>query len=1254
MLLQMNCANRLEKPVCWPQIVAAHGAVPPLAFFREALTFLAVLIIVALSAALAIPHVVDWTARRGWVESILSQALGARVEVAGAIDVKLLPSPILDLGQVSVRGLSPGDPQMFAQRLRLEMAPAPLLRGAVRFVEARLDQPRVTLSLSEDGGLALPRPPANAPEELAFERIEVHGGQIEITRPGRERLLLGDVTMNAEAASLQGPFKGAGSLRTGGQALAFRFGTGASEEGRLRLKASVDGAALAPHIEFDGGLGTQAMGLNTRLQLEGAAVLSGRIDAGGVTLPWRAAGLAQIEPGRASLNALELRLGGEERTATLAGAAHYDEASGFASLTLNAPRLDLDRLIAQGGAQGGAQEGPDSEQPIALAGRALADALASRFRAGDWPFELEFATPALQIGGETLGDVRLRFDSRSGDALTGSALEVKAQLPGRSHLALDGKIEAGLAAQFSGALSASARDLPRLADWVGRVDPDLAERLRAMPFRAIDIEGKVELSHAAIAARELVVKADRSTFTGAAAFTRAFGAERARLFADFTSSALDIEGLPDLTGPARAAAGVDLNLVFDARAVRVARIGEGIVDSGRISAKVLRQGDLLQLERLSIQNVGGANLQASGQADSSGARIELALDAQRLGELAALLRRIAPGRVADLISERATVLSPARVKFEAQAAPDSGGFALRSLKIEGSARGTRIVGAVRPDGARIDGELEFTSADASMLLRQFGFDAAPVPGLPRARVIVRGQGGPAEGYGLNISGDVAGSGIAFEGRVNTQGKHLSSVGKARVRAADSGPLLRTLGLAAPDMTGAAPMDLSASTDLRDGRLEFSALSGNVLGSGVSGALRLARPAGGGRLALNGSLLVDKLSLSSLTGFALGASSSPKAGALWSEQMFAPAPTHPFSSRIDLRIGAFDVRGAGGQEASMRLSIEPGQVNLEDMSLRMGQASLAGGVSLRRDKGVGSLSGRLDFDAPTGGRAGLEGWIAGSVEIAGAGASESALIASLAGGGETRLYDARVLRTDSGALDRVIEAAEKDALVVDEANVVAALGRELERGFLIVPQARFETLIASGVARLQPGAIEGGSGAAASARAWGMLDLRDLRLDAGVEISSRTPPPNWSGASPRIRVTWSGPLEKPVRGIEAGALVNTLSTRAIVRESARIAAMEADMRERAAFNRRWKTQEWLRVRVVEIEAFKREEARRIEEAKRLEEARLRREQEIQNAQSAKAASDALKALIQRSLEEPVTGLSGTGLPGTGLPMNISPN
>lgn len=88
-----------------------------------------------------------------------------------------------------------------------------------------------------------------------------------------------------------------------------------------------------------------------------------------------------------------------------------------------------------------------------------------------------------------------------------------------------------------------------------------------------------------------------------------------------------------------------------------------------------------------------------------------------------------------------------------------------------------------------------------------------------------------------------------------------------------------------------------------------------------------------------------------------------------------------------------------------------------------------------------------------------------------------------------------------------------------------------------------------------------------------------------------------------------------------------------------------MRERAAFNRRWKAQEWLRVRTGEIETFTREEARRVEEA------RLRREQEIQqeiqNAQSAKAASDALKSLIERNLDGSILA---PALP----PMNITPN
>ena len=66
-------------------------------------------------------------------------------------------------------------------------------------------------------------------------------------------------------------------------------------------------------------------------------------------------------------------------------------------------------------------------------------------------------------------------------------------------------------------------------------------------------------------------------------------------------------------------------------------------------------------------------------------------------------------------------------------------------------------------------------------------------------------------------------------------------------------------------------------------------------------------------------------------------------------------------------------------------------------------------------------------------------------------------------------------------------------------------------------------------------------------------------------------------------------------IDASALSSALTARALVREGARIAALEADIRERAAFNRRLKAQEWLRQRAAEIDAFHREQARIAEEA-----------------------------------------------------------
>ena len=163
----------LNKPGGWFNLVRN-----PL---RESLTALAILIILVLTAALFGPLLIDWTGRRGEVETRLSQALGASVRTAGAIRLRLLPSPYLELGEVRIGAGDP--PQFAAEKARIELAVMPLLQGQIRIVDAHLTRPRLRLTI-EDGALVLPKVPLSTPEFVGFERIAITDAEVILaTRP---------------------------------------------------------------------------------------------------------------------------------------------------------------------------------------------------------------------------------------------------------------------------------------------------------------------------------------------------------------------------------------------------------------------------------------------------------------------------------------------------------------------------------------------------------------------------------------------------------------------------------------------------------------------------------------------------------------------------------------------------------------------------------------------------------------------------------------------------------------------------------------------------------------------------------------------------------------------------------------------------------------------------------------------------------------------------------------------------------------
>ena len=825
------------------------------------------------------------------------------------------------------------------------------------------------------------------------------------------------------------------------------------------------------------------------------------------------------------------------------------------------------------------------------------------------PLSIRLASPAMTLSGETLGDVSMGLTLASGAT---PAIRFDANGPGRSHLELDGSVETGLAAKFSGRVDASVRDMARFDDWLDAVSPGLASRLRNLPMRSLEVAGAVDVSRAGFSGRDLTLKADRSNFKGALAFTRAVGTEAARLFADLTSPALDLDGVPDLSGAATAATGLDLSLSLTARAVRLARFGEGVIDAGRIGMRLSKTGDDIRLENFTIANLGGAALNANGSLGAGGAQLDARLDATRLVELADLVKKVAPGATADAFASRAVSLSPARFNLKLAAA---GLHDLRgsTLTLDATARGTTLKGSIRPnagDPSNLQASLTLDSPDASMLLRQIGVDALPLTSAGRGALNLSASGDPTKGMDAKLDATIAGTSISYVGAI---GQALGPSGDLRLRSANLAPLLQIVGIASPDPFGPSlPVELDGKVSRGDQRWTLAGLAGRIGPSRLSGDLALERGDDASKaFRASGMLRFDRLTLGNLAALVYGAPGGVRPGAVWSEARFAPGLSSPPETTVDLAVERFDLSGDfAASDARMQLGVAPGVVTLSGATMRIAGGTLGGSVVLRRDGQTAAASGQIDAQDLAVVRPWLAGRVAGKIEFTSTGASQQALIAGLAGGGSVAARDIRIPGADPDAVHRVVGLAEKDAIPAAEPDVRSALGLELPKAPLTLGARSFDATLASGVLRLTPSA--GGPELALS------VDLKSLSVDQRATLADPSPPKDWNEAAPQASIVWRGPLANPARAIDAASLGNALSIRAIARETARMQAFEADVRERAAFNRRVKALQFMRQRAQEIAAYEAEQARiAVEEERRraAEAARLEREQKARDAAEA---------------------------------------
>lgn len=1178
---------------------------------RDILTALAALVILALTAALVVPPFVAWEDHRADLEAALSRAAGARIETAGAIDLRLLPSPRLAVDRLRIGAPVPGAARLDAERAVVELELAPLLRGEARFSSGRAASAEIRLPTGggDASGIGLPRAlgPERGPgaaftfEDLRADRLAILVAPADA--PARTLVVIDEALVSVQA--LGGPYR----LEGVADGLPFRLVVGsfapdgtaqtrfvAGFEGPLRIEAEAM-VALDPAIdEFH----PVRLAGEARLVLAGAAGTAAGAGAA-VADPDRLAIATAFEtrPGAVALSDLSIESGTPGTGARLEGGGRIDLAAPRLALDLAARRIVVDRLM----------EGPLG----GMIARGAAGALPI-------PLALTLAVDAVSVAGEEITDVAADLD------LSGSAVSVsaaRATLPGQALATYAGEVALLPDLRLSGRAELAAPDGARLARFLRRVGVE-GPPVALLDGSSLDLAADVVLAPDVVALSNMRLAAGEAALTGALRFTPAEVAGRALLEAQIAARGIDVARLPRLPALAAMPQGLDLAVTIDAADVRF----EGGEGAGRIQASLASRGDGLVVDTLDITDLAGADVAVSGAiAEDGSGRIEGTLVARSAAPLIALVGGVAFGDATRLIPAflREGDLDVA-LTLERLAQAD-GRTGLRT-GINGIAAG----GPIDAQWLTVEGRTERVDIALSTdeTRTWLDVDHPLVAGRPSLLTLTLGRSG-TDRYSGRIVADIAGTRITTTRPLVLDAIDLAPYdGELDLGTADLRPLLALLtGRSMAEREAAAEMRASLSREGADVRLQAL---GSVAGERFS--LDVAAPPGG---TPEGTLRTSRLSLPWLAGaLVLGEGGSSEPGGIWSREAFRPVPPLPFA-RLALTIEADRLELAEGLAASqgrLALSVLRDGIGIDEIDAALADGRIAGTLAIRRPTPeTASVVGTIALADVALAAEATRARATGEIAFGGSGGNPAELVGALAGQGRIALSDVVVERADPAGILRGVERALEEEDPLGGRRLQGFVAGALDEGALAAPGADAPATLVAGILSLSPLAIEAPTGGGLSGTA--SLDLRSLRLDLGGFLRSPAAPIGWDGPPPAIGYALRGPLDALVREIDVGPLTNGLATIVLERELARIEAFEREASERARRLGELRLAELRRARAdawaVELGRRRAEEAdrRAAEEAARRDAERLSLEAlaEEEARRAAEAEAEAARRLAE---------------------------
>ena len=367
----------------------------------------ATLLLALLAVAWLAPRFVDWDRYRPAIVAAASSRLGRPVQIAGPLNLALLPSPVLVAAAVTVPDIGDG----FAAEvtaLRMQLALGPLLAGRLEVEDLFLRGVQLHLPWPPPPDALMLRPPpalagmrvavADATVLVAGLAVDTVDARITVDRLG------GGVTLTGQGTALGRRWRGAAQLgRPGGDGSASLDASldAGSEEGGDAAEGL--GVRLSGQVAADGSVTGQASGQGRDLSQVTA----------GPAAPWRASGRFRAADGLVLAEDLDLDIAGAPARGAVAlrllPTARLDMA-------LSTSRLDLDAWLPG---------------LVAANGRAL-------------PTSIDLSAEAATLAGGTLRHLHAAVDFLPDEVSVNTA---EAVLPGDAALSLSGHLAGG---RFSG------------------------------------------------------------------------------------------------------------------------------------------------------------------------------------------------------------------------------------------------------------------------------------------------------------------------------------------------------------------------------------------------------------------------------------------------------------------------------------------------------------------------------------------------------------------------------------------------------------------------------------------------------------------------------------------------------------------------------------------------------------------------------------------------------------------------------------